>query len=114
MTDILEKVQASDVLVITTPTYFLTMNGMIKTTIDRFLPKWQELGGHEVYMIITGYDNRSGLKLVGDELTVGVNIYTIHQNTSPIHSGYMLTQKNEKTGLIIGKWIHHCTFLWVQ
>ena len=45
------------------------MNGMLKTTIDRFLPKWQELGGHEVYRIITGHDNRSGLELVGDELT---------------------------------------------
>ena len=69
MADILEKVQSADVLVIATPTYFLTMNGMLKTTIDRFLPKWQELGGHEVYLIITGHDSRSGLELVGDELT---------------------------------------------
>ncbi|MBP3870361.1 MAG: flavodoxin family protein [Faecalicoccus sp.] len=69
MKDILETVQQSDVLVIATPTYFLTMNGMLKTTIDRFLPKWQELGGHEVYLIITGHDNRSGLKLVSEELT---------------------------------------------
>ena len=69
MADILEKVQASDVLVIATPTYFLTMNGMLKTTIDRFLPKWQELGGHDVYLIITGHDSKEGLKLVSDELT---------------------------------------------
>ena len=69
MAEVLEKIQESDVLVIATPTYFLTMNGMLKTTIDRFLPKWQELGGHEVYLIITGHDSRSGLELVGDELT---------------------------------------------
>lgn len=69
MTDILEKVQTADVLVIATPTYFLTMNGMLKTTIDRFLPKWKELGGHDVYFIITGHDGKAGLKLVGDELT---------------------------------------------
>ena len=68
MADILEKMQAADVFVIATPTYFLTMNGMLKTTIDRFLPKWQELGGHEVYLIITGHDSRSGLKLVENEL----------------------------------------------
>ena len=68
MAEILEKVQDSDVLVIATPTYFLTMNGMLKTTIDRFLPKWQELGGHDVYLIITGHDSRSGLKLACDEL----------------------------------------------
>ena len=68
MAEILEKVQDSDVLVIATPTYFLTMNGMLKTTIDRFLPKWQELGGHDVYLIVTGHESRSGLKLAGDEL----------------------------------------------
>ena len=45
------------------------MNGMLKTTIDRFLPKWQDLGGHDVYFIITGHDGKNGLKLVGEELT---------------------------------------------
>ncbi|MDO4521462.1 MAG: flavodoxin family protein, partial [Erysipelotrichaceae bacterium] len=56
MAEILDKMQAADVLVIATPTYFLTMNGKLKTAIDRFLPKWQELGGHDVYFIITGHD----------------------------------------------------------
>ena len=69
MADILEKMQSAEVLVVATPTYFLSMNGMLKTTIDRFLPKWQELGGHDVYFIITGHDGKDGLKLVGDELT---------------------------------------------
>jgi multimeric flavodoxin WrbA len=69
MEEILTKMQEADVLVVATPTYFLSMNGMLKTTIDRFLPKWQELGGHEVYFIITGHDGRSGLHLVGEELT---------------------------------------------
>ena len=69
MADILEKIQGADVLVIATPTWFLTMNGMLKTTIDRFLPKWQELGGHAVYLIITGHDSRGGLQLVKEELT---------------------------------------------
>lgn len=69
MADILEKMQSAEVMVVATPTYFLSMNGMLKTTIDRFLPKWQELGGHDVYFIITGHDGKEGLKLVGDELT---------------------------------------------
>lgn len=60
MAEILAKMQDSDVIVIATPTYFLTMNGMLKTTIDRFLPKWQELGGHDVYFIITGHDGKEG------------------------------------------------------
>ncbi|MBQ6439960.1 MAG: flavodoxin family protein [Mogibacterium sp.] len=69
MAEILDKIQAADVLVVATPTYFLTMNGKLKNTIDRFLPKWQNLGGHDVYIIITGHDCREGLKLAGDELT---------------------------------------------
>ena len=47
MEDIIAKIRAADVLVVATPTYFLTMNGMLKTTIDRFLPKWQELGPYQ-------------------------------------------------------------------
>ena len=69
MAEILEKMEDTDVIVVATPTYFMTMNGMLKTTIDRFLPKWQELGGHDVYLIITGHDRKDGLSLVGDELT---------------------------------------------
>ena len=69
MAEILDKIQAADVLVVATPTYFLTMNGKLKNTIDRFLPKWQDLSGHDVYIIITGHDGKEGLKLVGDELT---------------------------------------------
>ena len=68
MEEILAKMQAADVIVVATPTYFLTMNGMLKNAIDRFLPKWKDLGGHEVYLIITGHDSRDGLKLVETEL----------------------------------------------
>ena len=46
-----------DVLVAATPTYFMTINGMLKNTIDRFLPKWQDLGGHDVYLQ-TRFDQR--------------------------------------------------------
>lgn len=69
MAAILDKMQTTDVIVIATPTYFYSMNGMLKTTIDRFLPKWQELGGHDVYFIITGHDGKRGLELVNEELT---------------------------------------------
>ena len=72
MAEILEKMQAADVIAVATPTYFLTMNGMLKTVIDRFLPKWQELGGHELYLIITGHvgsvpGGAWGLKLSSSE-----------------------------------------------
>ena len=34
-------------------------NGMLKIVIDRFLPKWQDLEGHDVYLIITGHDGKT-------------------------------------------------------
>ena len=68
MEEILNKMQQADVIVVATPTYFYTMNGKLKTVIDRFLPKWQELGGHDVYLIITGHDGKAGLRLAGEEL----------------------------------------------
>lgn len=68
MAEILDKMQKADVIVAATPTYFYTMNGKLKTVIDRFLPKWQELGGHDVYLIITGHDGKAGLRLAGEEL----------------------------------------------
>ena len=68
MDEILQKMQDSDVIVVATPTYFMTMNDMLKTTIDRFLPRWQGLGGHEVYVIVTGHDSREGLQLAAEEL----------------------------------------------
>ncbi len=96
MAEILEKMQKSDVIVIATPTYFLTMNGMLKTVIDRFLPKWQYLGGHDVYLIITGHDGKRGLELVGQELT------TIFKNLGNdikrIIWGEGVWQKGEVTG----------------
>jgi hypothetical protein len=41
---------------------------MLKTVIDRFLLKWQDLGGHDVHLIITGHDGKKGLELVELEL----------------------------------------------
>lgn len=69
MEEILDKIQKADVIVVATPTYFCTMNGKLKTVIDRFLPRWQNLSGHEIYLIITGHDGKAGLKLVDEELT---------------------------------------------
>ena len=43
-------------------------NGIWKTMAAQILPRWQDLGGHEVYLIITGHDGKAGLKLVDEEL----------------------------------------------
>lgn len=69
MTEILQKVSDCDVLVLATPTYFLTMSGQMKMFLDRLLPKWQSLGGKEAYVIVTGHDSRAGLRRNAEDLS---------------------------------------------
>lgn len=68
MEQLLEKIDTADVLCVASPTYFLTMCGQLKVMIDRLLPKWQGLGGKDVYLIVTGHDGRAGLERVADDL----------------------------------------------
>lgn len=68
MAELLGKIDAADVLVVASPTYFLTMCGPLKVMIDRLLPKWQGLGGKDVYLVVTGHDGRAGLTRVVDDL----------------------------------------------
>lgn len=70
MADILNKMEKADVLVLASPTYFLTMSGQMKTFIDRLLPKWQKLGGKDAYVIVTGHDGKKGLKRCAEDMTV--------------------------------------------
>ena len=67
MAEILDKAEAADVLLLASPTYFLTMSGQM---IDRLLPKWQGLGGKEAYVIVTGHDGKGGLKRNADDLVM--------------------------------------------
>ena len=69
MQEIPDKMQKADVIVAATPAYFYATNGKLKTAIDRLLPRRQNLGGREVYFIITGRDGKAGLTLVEEELT---------------------------------------------
>lgn len=68
MAEILEKAEAADVLLLASPTYFLTMSGQMKVMIDRLLPKWQDLDGKDAYVIVTGHDGKGGLKRNADDL----------------------------------------------
>ncbi len=68
MEEILDQLQAADAVVLASPTYFLTMSGQMKTFIDRLLPRWQDLGGKDVYVIVTGHDMKEGLTRTADDL----------------------------------------------
>lgn len=73
MIEILDKIQNADVLLLASPTYFLTMSGQMKIMIDRFLPRWKELGGKQSYVIVTGHDGKHGLKRTAEDLSAILN-----------------------------------------
>ena len=58
MAEILEKMIATDVIVMATPVYFYTMNAQMKTLIDRTYPRYTEISGKEFYFIMTAADGK--------------------------------------------------------
>ena len=56
--EVLEKMVQADVIVMATPVYFYTMNGQIKTLIDRTVARYTEIKNKEFYFIATAADNR--------------------------------------------------------
>lgn len=59
MAEILEKMIASDVIVLATPVYFYTMCGQMKTFIDRCCARYTHITGKEFYYIMTAADGNS-------------------------------------------------------
>lgn len=59
MADILAKLLCADVIVMATPVYFYTMDGQMKTCIDRLVPRYTELGNKDYYFIATAADGNS-------------------------------------------------------
>ena len=58
MAEILEKMLAADVIVMATPVYFYTMNGQMKTLIDRTYAKYPNINNKDIYFIVTAADGR--------------------------------------------------------
>lgn len=60
MAKILEKLVRSDVIVMATPVYFYTMNGQMKTFIDRTAPLYEDISSKEFYFIVAAADENKG------------------------------------------------------
>lgn len=61
MTEILEKMVEADVIVMATPVYFYTMNGQMKTLIDRTCARYREISNKEFYFIVAAADGSKAL-----------------------------------------------------
>ena len=57
MTEVLDKMIAADVIAMATPVYFYTMNGQMKTLIDRTCSRYTEINDKEFYFIVSAADN---------------------------------------------------------
>jgi len=57
MAKILDKMVKADVIVFATPVYFYTMNGQMKTFIDRTVPRYTEIINKDFYFIMTAADS---------------------------------------------------------
>ena len=68
MAAILEKMVAADVLVLATPVYFYSMDGQLKTLIDRTLPRYTEIRDKEVCLIATAAAGRGAMERTMDAM----------------------------------------------
>ena len=56
MPELLEKMIGADVIVLATPVYFYTMDGQMKTLIDRTCSRYTEINGKDFYFIVAAAD----------------------------------------------------------
>ena len=52
MKPLLDKMIVADVIVLATPVYFYSMNGQLKTFIDRCVPRYTEMTNKDFYFIL--------------------------------------------------------------
>ena len=58
MAPLLDKLVAADVIVLATPVYFYSMDGQLKTFIDRTVPRYTEIADKDFYFILTSADTQ--------------------------------------------------------
>lgn len=61
MAEILNKMILADTIVLATPVYFYSMDGQLKTIIDRTVPRYTEISNKEFYYIMTAADTNKNM-----------------------------------------------------
>ncbi|MGM9538742.1 MAG: flavodoxin family protein [Candidatus Onthomonas sp.] len=57
MAEILDKMQAADVIVMASPVYFYSIDAQMKAVIDRSLARWTDIPDKEFYYIMTAAED---------------------------------------------------------
>ncbi|MCI8809388.1 MAG: flavodoxin family protein [Oscillibacter sp.] len=68
MAEALEALITADVIVLATPVYFYSMDGQLKTLIDRTLPRYTEIQDKDFYFIATAAAGKRAMERTMDAL----------------------------------------------
>jgi len=68
MEALLGKMVEADVIVLATPVYFYSMDGQMKTMIDRTLPRYMEIADKDFYFIATAAAGKKAMERTMDSL----------------------------------------------
>jgi multimeric flavodoxin WrbA len=72
MAEILQKIIDADVIVLSTPVYFYSMNAQMKIMIDRCYARFQEIKDKDFYFVVTSADPQHS---ASDETIAGLRGY---------------------------------------
>ena len=91
MTAILEKMITTDVLVLSSPVYFYSIDAQLKTVIDRTVARWTEIKNKKLYYIMTAAEDTD----------------TVMDGTLACFRGFLdCLEDSEEVGVIYGKGVH--------
>ena len=68
MAEVLDALIEADVIVLATPVYFYSMDGQLKTLIDRTLPRYTEIQNKDFYFIATAAAGKRAMERTMDAL----------------------------------------------
>lgn len=68
MAGLLQKMIDADVIVLATPVYFYSMDGQMKTVIDRTLPRYTEIKNKTFFLIVTAAAGARAMERAVDSL----------------------------------------------
>jgi len=91
MSEILDKMQEADVIVMSSPVYFYSIDAQIKALIDRSVARWTEIPNKEFYYIMTAAEDSE----------------TVMDCTLECFRGFAMCLKNAvEKGVICGKGVY--------
>ncbi len=112
--EVLHKMIAADVIVMATPVYFYSMNGQMKTLIDRTYPRYTEITNKEIYIIVTAaVRSKQALKTIIEGFRGFISLLSRAEEKGIIYgtgAGIWETSRKAKQWIKHMKWERLCNW----